>query len=138
MTLAPLALPARSTEDQSRPGLALGLRVDGQLIRFLNIHLKSACVSPLESPDPYQPGTRSSNLWCEVNDGAPASSTLTLLPSRCPGGGGALCEADGDFSRRRRSSSGSERSECSDAGGFVTAPRRNESRGAVVFAWTFQ
>lgn len=158
---APLALPARPPEDQPRPGLALGLRVDGQLIRFLNVHLKSACVSPLESADPdgkgqlagsnpacrilqeqlppletwlesksegadllvllgdfnrnlvheagrpanepvrsagkptdpYRPGVRSANLWREINDGEPARSTLTLLPSACPDAVAALCEA---------------------------------------------
>ena len=158
---APLALPARPPEGQPRPGLALGLRVDGQLIRFLNVHLKSACVSPLESADPdgkgqlagnhaacrilqdqlppleawlesksegadllvllgdfnrnlvheagrpanepvrsagkptdpYRPGVRSANLWREINDGEPARSTLTLLPSACPDAVAALCEA---------------------------------------------
>ncbi|MBK8185234.1 MAG: endonuclease/exonuclease/phosphatase family protein [Candidatus Competibacteraceae bacterium] len=49
---APLSLPARPPEDRPRPGLTLGLRVDGQLLRFLNLHLKSGCVSPLESADP--------------------------------------------------------------------------------------
>lgn len=48
----PLSLPARPAEERPRPGLALGLRVDGQLFRFLNVHLKSGCVSPLESTDP--------------------------------------------------------------------------------------
>jgi len=49
---APLSLPARPPQDRPRPGLSLGLRVDGQQLRFLNIHLKSSCVSPLESTDP--------------------------------------------------------------------------------------
>lgn len=51
-TYAPLSLPARPAADRPRPGLALGLRVDGRMLRFLNVHLKSSCVSPLESSDP--------------------------------------------------------------------------------------
>ena len=44
----PLSLPAREAKDQPRPGLALTLRVDGRLVRFLTLHLKSSCVSPLD------------------------------------------------------------------------------------------
>ncbi|MBL8251648.1 MAG: endonuclease/exonuclease/phosphatase family protein [Candidatus Competibacter sp.] len=48
----PLSLPARPADERLRPGLALGLRVEGRLVRLLNLHLKSGCVSPLESDDP--------------------------------------------------------------------------------------
>ncbi|CDI03339.1 conserved exported hypothetical protein [Candidatus Competibacter denitrificans Run_A_D11] len=58
---APLSLPARPPEDRPRPGLALGLRVDGQLLRLLNLHLKSGCVSPLESSDPNGRGQLAGN-----------------------------------------------------------------------------
>ncbi len=44
----PLSLPQRPPKEQPRPGLALTLRVDGQLVRFLTVHLKSSCVSPLD------------------------------------------------------------------------------------------
>lgn len=42
-----LSLPHLPLKDQVRPGLALTLQFAGQKIRFLTIHLKSACVSPL-------------------------------------------------------------------------------------------
>lgn len=47
-----LSLPKREPKDQPRPGLAVGLRIDGKLVRFLTVHLKSSCVSPLEDPRP--------------------------------------------------------------------------------------
>ena len=47
-----LSLPQREAAQRPRPGLSVGLRVEGQLVRFLNVHLKSSCVSPLESSDP--------------------------------------------------------------------------------------
>ena len=43
-----LSLPDLSAEDRVRPGLQVGLRVRGQLVRFLTVHLKSSCVSPLD------------------------------------------------------------------------------------------
>ncbi len=46
---APLSLPELGADNQVRPALTLGLRLGGQLIRFMNVHLKSSCVSPLES-----------------------------------------------------------------------------------------
>jgi len=42
-----LSLPHLPLRDQVRPGLAVTLQVGGQQIRFLTVHLKSACVSPL-------------------------------------------------------------------------------------------
>jgi endonuclease/exonuclease/phosphatase family metal-dependent hydrolase len=42
-----LSLPHLPARDQVRPGLALTLQVAGQKIRFLTLHLKSSCVSPL-------------------------------------------------------------------------------------------
>jgi hypothetical protein len=44
----PLSLPDQPDKDQPRPGLALTLRVEGKLLRFLTVHLKSSCVSPLD------------------------------------------------------------------------------------------
>ncbi|WP_207620211.1 endonuclease/exonuclease/phosphatase family protein [Oharaeibacter diazotrophicus] len=48
-----LSLPEVPDKDRVRPGLSLGLKVDGKLVRFLSVHLKSSCVSPLgaEGPD---------------------------------------------------------------------------------------
>lgn len=48
----PLSLPERPAKDQPRPGLALTLEVGGQLLRVLNVHLKSSCVSPLDDTVP--------------------------------------------------------------------------------------
>lgn len=48
----PLSLPKREPKDQPRPGLEVGLRIDGKLVRLLTVHLKSSCVSPLEDPKP--------------------------------------------------------------------------------------
>lgn len=44
----PLSLPSREAKEQPRPGLALTLRIEGRLVRFLTVHLKSSCVSPLD------------------------------------------------------------------------------------------
>lgn len=158
----PLSLPSREAKDQPRPGLALTLRIDGKLVRFLTLHLKSSCVSPLDerrgegrgqldgdepnclilqdqvsaleawieaqsagvdalvvlgdfnrnlqhedrepkdalvrtqgrAVDPHRPGNRVRNLWREVNDGAPASSTLVLQGASCAGDAPvqALCD----------------------------------------------
>lgn len=46
-----LSLPARPNDERPRPGLALTLTLAGQRVHFLNVHLKSGCVSPLESGD---------------------------------------------------------------------------------------
>ena len=43
-----LSLPNVEVKDQVRPGLRLGLQVNGQDLQFLSVHLKSSCVSPLE------------------------------------------------------------------------------------------
>lgn len=45
-----LSLPTRVVEEQPRPGLALTLIVSGKRLRFLTVHLKSSCVSPIEDP----------------------------------------------------------------------------------------
>lgn len=45
-----LSLPAVSAVNRVRPGLMLSLKIDGKDVRFLNVHLKSSCVSPLEGP----------------------------------------------------------------------------------------
>lgn len=42
-----LSLPHLPPKDQVRPGLVLTLQLAGRKIRFLTVHLKSGCVSPL-------------------------------------------------------------------------------------------
>lgn len=44
----PLALLDRPEAEQLRPGLALTLNMNGKRWRFLTVHLKSSCVSPLD------------------------------------------------------------------------------------------
>ncbi len=44
-----LALPNLSTQAQVRPGLSIALKIDGKVIRFLTVHLKSGCVSALNT-----------------------------------------------------------------------------------------
>jgi endonuclease/exonuclease/phosphatase family metal-dependent hydrolase len=43
-----ISLPALAEVDRVRPGYQVGLRIRGKLVRFLNLHLKSSCVSPLD------------------------------------------------------------------------------------------
>ena len=42
-----LSLPQLTPKDQVRPGFDVTLQVAGKKVRFLTLHLKSACVSPL-------------------------------------------------------------------------------------------
>lgn len=46
-----VSLPERPKSEQPRPGLSLTLTIGGQAVRFMNVHLKSGCVSPLASED---------------------------------------------------------------------------------------
>lgn len=46
--IASMTLPALAPENQVRPGLTITLKIGGKAIRFLTVHLKSSCVSPLE------------------------------------------------------------------------------------------
>lgn len=43
-----LSLPALPGDSQVRPGYTVTLRLSGRSVRFLTVHLKSGCVSPLE------------------------------------------------------------------------------------------
>lgn len=47
-TIDSIALPALPEAQQVRPGFQMGLRINGKLIRFMTVHLKSGCVSPLD------------------------------------------------------------------------------------------
>jgi 5'-nucleotidase (lipoprotein e(P4) family) len=46
--VAAMSLPSLDPVDQVRPGFTVTLNVGGQSIRFLTVHLKSGCVSPLD------------------------------------------------------------------------------------------
>lgn len=43
-----LSLPANPDDRRPRPGLALTLRIDGKLLRIMDVHLKSSGVSPFD------------------------------------------------------------------------------------------
>ncbi|MDW9547918.1 endonuclease/exonuclease/phosphatase family protein [Sinorhizobium meliloti] len=43
-----LSLPANPDDKRPRPGLALTLKIDGKLLRIMDVHLKSSCVSPFD------------------------------------------------------------------------------------------
>lgn len=45
---AEMSLPQLTPKDQVRPGFSVALKAGGKTIRFLTLHLKSACVTPLE------------------------------------------------------------------------------------------
>lgn len=76
-----------------------GLVVMGDFNRNLAHENREDPKAPVRSrgapTDPHGPGNRVRNLWREVNDGVPASSTLQLLDSACPGDAAVqgLCEA---------------------------------------------
>ena len=44
-----LSLPSLPPEKQVRPGLTVALKLNGKKVRFMTVHLKSGCVSPLDS-----------------------------------------------------------------------------------------
>ncbi|WP_165779721.1 hypothetical protein [Mesorhizobium sanjuanii] len=44
-----LSLPNNPQDEQPRPGLSVELKIDGEPVRVLAVHLKSSCVSPLEA-----------------------------------------------------------------------------------------
>ncbi|MFG5409229.1 hypothetical protein ABXN37_15390 [Piscinibacter sakaiensis] len=92
-----LSLPQLAPRDQVRPGLVLTLRVDGRRLRFLTVHLKSGCVSPLDRGPLDAPGAAGERPRSKGWRAAPtswccwATSTATSrtrrtrwpAPSRC-------------------------------------------------------
>lgn len=63
----PLSLPSQVAEkDRARPGLALTLNIDGKLTRFLNVHLKSSCVSPFDTPPDALDGDAGADDPCKI------------------------------------------------------------------------
>ena len=57
--IAELSLPHVAPVDQVRPGYQVGLKIGGKLVRFLNVHLKSSCVSPLDGAQLDATGAKS-------------------------------------------------------------------------------
>jgi len=62
----PLSLPENGTERRPRPGLRLALNIDGKKTAFLNVHLKSSCVSPLEINEQKRGQLESDQKDCAV------------------------------------------------------------------------
>lgn len=63
---APLALPDRPVKEQPRPGLSVTLRIGGHVTRFMTVHLKSSCVSPLEGGGGTRGQLASDDKACSV------------------------------------------------------------------------
>lgn len=93
---APLALPDRPATEQPRPGLALTLRHQGRVLRFLTVHLKSSCVSPLEGGADDRGRLDGDNRHCQTLQAqlAPLEQWLTAQAA----GADALVML-GDFNR---------------------------------------
>ena len=63
---SPLALPERPVKEQPRPGLSVTLRIGGKVTRFMTVHLKSSCVSPLEGGGGTRGQLASDDKACSV------------------------------------------------------------------------
>ncbi|MEO8000610.1 MAG: hypothetical protein ABI644_01945 [Arenimonas sp.] len=61
-----LSLPENGTERRPRPGLRLALDINGKKTAFLNVHLKSSCVSPLEMNEQKRGQLESDQKDCVV------------------------------------------------------------------------
>lgn len=93
-TIDAIALPSLSEEHQVRPGFQVGLKINGKLIRFLTVHLKSGCVSPLDRGN--LDGNRGKDDPCPVlqQQVQPLEAALEKL-----GSGGTSFVFLGDFNR---------------------------------------
>lgn len=93
--LPELALPKEADVNQSRPGYQVGLRINGKLVRFLSVHLKSSCVSPLDGGHLDQP--KAKDGACEIlqKQVAPLEAAVEGLPD----GGVDQFIVLGDFNR---------------------------------------
>ncbi|MBC7919156.1 MAG: hypothetical protein H7Y28_15240 [Rhodoferax sp.] len=89
-----ISLPHLPPDQQVRPGFQMGLKVNGKLIRFLTLHLKAGCVSPLDRGK--LDGNSGPNDPCPVlqQQVAPLEAALEKL-----GAGGTSFIAIGDFNR---------------------------------------
>ena len=61
-----LSLPENAGERRPRPGLRLALNINGKKTAFLNVHLKSSCVSPLEKNEQQRGQLESAQKDCLV------------------------------------------------------------------------
>lgn len=61
-----LSLPAIGDQRRPRPGLRLALDINGKKTAFLNVHLKSSCVSPLEKSEQQRGQLESEQRDCVV------------------------------------------------------------------------
>lgn len=61
-----LSLPENGEQRRPRPGLRLALDINGKRTAFLNVHLKSSCVSPLEKGDQQRGQLESDQRDCIV------------------------------------------------------------------------
>ena len=61
-----LSLPENNNQRRPRPGLRLALDINGKKTAFLNVHLKSSCVSPLEKNEQQRGQLESTQKDCLV------------------------------------------------------------------------
>lgn len=61
-----LSLPDVAEKDRVRPGLSVALKVHGRTVRFLIVHLKSSCVSPLEGGADQRGVLEGINVACRL------------------------------------------------------------------------
>jgi len=61
-----LSLPENAGERRPRPGLRLAIDINGKKTAFLNVHLKSSCVSPLEKNEQQRGQLESTQKDCLV------------------------------------------------------------------------
>lgn len=59
-----LSLPENGDQRRPRPGLRLALDINGKKTAFLNVHLKSSCVSPLEKSEQQRGQLESTQKDC--------------------------------------------------------------------------
>lgn len=61
-----LSLPQNGKERRPRPGLSLSLDINGKKTAFLNVHLKSSCVSPFENNEQHRGQLESDQRDCVI------------------------------------------------------------------------
>ncbi|WP_156029665.1 endonuclease/exonuclease/phosphatase family protein [Ancylobacter sp. FA202] len=66
-TEIPLSLPQLPVKDQVRPGLLLTLNIEKERFHLFNVHLKSSCVTPVESePGNTRGALAGDNPHCQI------------------------------------------------------------------------
>lgn len=63
---AALSLPENGDERRPRPGLRLALDIQSKKTAFLNVHLKSSCVSPMEKSEQQRGQLESDQRDCQI------------------------------------------------------------------------